>query len=475
MLKKVEQIEINNENIFLNDKLKRRETVELFTNLIRTIEQPFTICLDAPWGGGKTTFIEIWSKYLEEQNFVTLHFNAWENDFTNEPFISLVSEIGEQLSIKNPETITTMQKYKDNVFEMGGKLIKKTIPLAVKLATLNTLEIDDLKEIVEKDDTKAISDFLSKTAEEQISNYGENKDIRNSFKETLSAFAQKIIEDEGKNTPIIVFIDELDRCNPAYAIELLENIKHVFNLDNFIFILSIDKAQLKHSIRSFYGEGLNAEGYLKKFIDIDLRLPFLVDKNYLYNLINDKFNMNQLSIFQHQNVYEIEHAVNVFKDLVEIYHLSLRDIEQMMSEVNMITRMMFQNDMQMRLSLLIFLLVIKNHNPSVFQKLKKKTTWGKDVLFQLEINEQFKKLFANDHYILYSILLSSNLDRNEFNQLKNKNLDQDELADSIFDLTYITDEDIRNRIYEILNIEPSICYKKVESYIEKLNMVGQYV
>ena len=475
MLKKVEKIEVNYENIFLHDKLNREETVELFTNLVRTIEQPFTICLDAPWGGGKTTFIEMWSKYLEKQNFVTLHFNAWENDFTNEPFISLVSEIGEQLSIQNPEKITTLKNYKDNVFEMGGKLIKKTIPLAVKLATLNTLEIDDLKEIVEKDDTKAISDFLSKTAEEQIANYGENKNIKNNFKETLTTFAQKVIEDENKNAPIIVFIDDLDRCKPSYAIELLENIKHIFNLDNFIFVLSIDKVQLKHSIKSFYGEGLNAEGYLKKFIDIDLRLPFLVDEKYLYSLITDKFNMSQLAIFQHQNIDEIEHAVNLFKGLIDIYHLSLRDIEQTMTEVNMITRMMFQNERKMSLSLLIFLLVMKSHNPFTFQKLKNKTDWGKKIIFGLERNEQYKKLFAKDYYILYSMLLASNLNQSEFNQLKNKNLDEDGYSDSIFDLTYIKDEDIRNRIYEVLNIYPSICFNKVKSYIQKLNMVSQYV
>jgi len=478
MLKKVEKIEVTHEDIFLHDKLNRRETVELFTNLISTIEQSFTICLDAPWGGGKTTFIEMWSKYLEEKKFVTLHFNAWENDFTNEPFISLVSEIGEQLSIKNRDNITTMERYKgykDNVFEIGGKLIKKTIPLTVKLATLNTLEIDDLKEIVEKDDTKAISDFLSKVAEEQIASYGENKNIRINFKEALSTFAQKIIEEKNKNAPIIVFIDELDRCNPSYAIELLENIKHIFNLENFIFILSIDKKQLKHSIKSFYGEGLNAESYLKKFIDIDLRLPFLVEEKYLHSLIVDKFGMNNLAIFKNQNNYEIEHSINLFKDLIDIYHLSLRDIEQMMSEVNMITRMMFLNENKMSLSLLIFLLVIKSYDSSNFHRLKKKTRWGKDIISLLELNEQYKKLFAKDSYILYSMLLSANLDQNEFNQLKNKDLDVTEIADSIFDLTYITDENIRNRIYEVLNIYPSICFNKVESYIHRIDMLSQYI
>ena len=193
------------------------------------------------------------------------------------------------------------------------------------------------------------------------------------------------------------------------------------------------------------------------------------------SLIVDKFGMNNLAIFKNKNNYEIEHSINLFKDLIDIYHLSLRDIEQMMSEVNMITRMMFQNENKMSLSLLIFLLVIKSYDSSNFQRLKKKTLWGKNIISLLEINEQYKKLFAKDSYILYSMLLSANLDQNEFNQLKNKNLDENEYSDLIFDLTYITDENMRNRIYEVLNIYPSICFNKVESYIHKLNMLSQYV
>ena len=105
-----------------------------------------------------------------------------------------------------------------------------------------------------------------------------------------------------------------------------------------------------------------------------------------------------------------------------------------------------------------------------------------------ERNLKLTRFFVKDvNLLLLSPLLEKDFDKVKTyrsvkflpngveDSMKNRDFDQDEYADSVCDLTYMKDENIRNRIYEILNIEPSICYKKVESYIEKLNMVGQYV
>ena len=475
MLEKPLKIEINNDNIFLNDKMNREVTVKLFTNLISTLNQPFTICLDAPWGGGKTTFIEMWSKYLEKENFITLHFNAWENDFTNEPFISLVSEIGEQLSTKNPEEISTFDKQKKTIFEKGGELVKKTIPLAVKLATLNTLEIDDLKDIIEKGETKAISDFLSKTAEEQISNYGENKNIRESFKKSLSIFAEDVIADGSKKSPIVIFIDELDRCNPLYAIKLLENIKHIFNLDNFVFILSMDKTQLKHSIKAHYGDGLNTDGYLKKFIDIDLRLPFIANIPYLNNLLNNTFNIKSIN----NRNYSDDNYIELFKMMIDIHSLSLRDIEHISSELNLIVRATFDDNSReyIYLSLLIFLLVTKHTNINLFNQLKTRKISADDFIDEIEkIHNDYEKI-RKEYYFLYAFLLSANLDDNGFEKLlRNLNETRREYNKSFWKFNYI--EKYKKTIYNIKNIlndqsnwGDSICKSMYSRYIKKIDLI----
>ncbi len=73
--------------------------------------------------------------------------------------------------------------------------------------------------------------------------------------------------------PLVVVIDELDRCRPSYAVELLEVAKHFFSVDHVVFVLALDRSQLAHSVKVLYGEGFAAEGYLGRFFDADLRLP----------------------------------------------------------------------------------------------------------------------------------------------------------------------------------------------------------
>ncbi|WVV48879.1 P-loop NTPase fold protein [Pseudomonas sp. NA13] len=73
-------------------------------------------------------------------------------------------------------------------------------------------------------------------------------------------------------TPAFIFIDELDRCRPTYAIELLERVKHFFELEDCRFIVASDSTQLAHSVRAVYGEKFYSERYLSRFFDAEFRL-----------------------------------------------------------------------------------------------------------------------------------------------------------------------------------------------------------
>ena len=75
------------------------------------------------------------------------------------------------------------------------------------------------------------------------------------------------------NRPLIVVIDELDRCRPSYAVELLEVAKHLFSVENIVFVLAVNRSELGHSIKALYGDGFDAEGYLRRFFDVDFQLP----------------------------------------------------------------------------------------------------------------------------------------------------------------------------------------------------------
>lgn len=101
---------------------------------------------------------------------------------------------------------------------------------------------------------------------------------------------EKFINDKVVQKPLIFIVDELDRCRPNYAVEVLENIKHLFSVKGIVFVLSIDKNHLGSSIKGFYGsESINSNEYLRRFIDLEYSIPepSIIDfANYLFNYYN---------------------------------------------------------------------------------------------------------------------------------------------------------------------------------------------
>ena len=98
------------------------------------------------------------------------------------------------------------------------------------------------------------------------------------FKEKLEDLARALNNrtaqaDNGNHKPLVVMIDELDRCRPSYAVELLETAKHLFDVDRIVFVLAVNREQLAHAVCALYGADFNAEGYLRRFFDEDFRLP----------------------------------------------------------------------------------------------------------------------------------------------------------------------------------------------------------
>jgi hypothetical protein len=135
-------------------------------------------------------------------------------------------------------------------------------------------------------------------------------------------------------------VDELDRCNPTFAVKVLERIKHLFDVPNVVFILSIDKKQLVCSVKGFYGSNeIDAEEYLRRFIDIEYNLPeanpeFFCDYLYDYydfgGFLRDEWRLRNDYFGQKSQKAEKDKDLLLFmaKSIVKDKHLSLRQIER---------------------------------------------------------------------------------------------------------------------------------------------------
>ena len=268
------EIEVPEADPFRNDLLGRRESVEVLTHLVGSLEGPCVLAVDAAWGNGKTTFLRIWAQYLRKQEFPIVTFNAWETDFSEDPFVALSTELTEGLQEYDDELLVT--KIADTK-ERAKEVLRRAVPGVIRLATAGILDINPLLE-------KEVGNALASYAEERLSAYQQAQESVKQFRDTLQGMADAVSKSKG-GRPLIVMIDELDRCRPSYAVELLEVAKHLFVVDHIVFVLAVNRGELAHSIKALYGDDFDAQGYLGRFFDVDFRLPEPDRKKFLTGLI----------------------------------------------------------------------------------------------------------------------------------------------------------------------------------------------
>ncbi|MEJ5143942.1 KAP family P-loop NTPase fold protein [Sphingobacterium sp. MYb388] len=360
----IKQIEINEADAFKNCKLQRHELAISLTKLISGFTEGGVIALNNSWGSGKTTFIKMWEGLLKEENFTTINFNAWENDFEDSPLVALIAELKNKFNTNGESTFKEILKH-------GGKI---TLDIGQVLAK------NIVKKYIGNQTISDIIDAVNKSSNEifakEIDNYLERKNSIEEFKKSLSSF----VTENSEKLPIIFFIDELDRCRPSYAVKLLECVKHIFSVPNVVFILSIDKTQLCHSINGFYGsEKFDSSDYLRRFIDLEYSLPKVTNREYFINLL-DRLDFKELMLEKYDSIY-----TSKFLKSCEAYfkNLSLRQIEKIFLHLSINIKTF---DIQFSsLNILIYLLYIKNFHSDFYHKIRN---------YKVDLNE-FMNLFQN--------------------------------------------------------------------------------
>lgn len=352
---KFQNLQIDPNNPFSKDLLNREPEIENLSTLISNLNSPAVLAIDSPWGTGKTTFIKMWEAFLRKKGIESVYFNAWATDFSEDPLISFLGEMNDGLSkliSSSPKSTEAWERAKT----IGTTLAKKGIPALIKIATAGVI---DAEKIIEDEASKVMEALTG----DMLNNYFRQKSAIAEFHESLT----KLIA-ESKIKPIVIFVDELDRCRPTYAISLLERIEHLFNIEGIVFVLSLDKPQLCHSISAVYGYNFDAESYLRRFFDFEYQLKKPEIKGYVKSLVTalelDKFLEPRKKYEQLR--YDFGHLENVFLILAERLNLPLREIEQLLTSINLALRTA-KEDQYVYPALLVFLVITKNKRPKVYR------------------------------------------------------------------------------------------------------------
>lgn len=378
MILKSRDIEIIEEDPFRYDALGRKESGEALTEFVLSANDSVVVCVDAPWGQGKTTFLRMWEQHLKNNDIPTIYFNAWESDFSDDALVSLIGEISASITeLSKTGDASKAREYLGKTKDIGVALLKRSVPVAARIATAGALDLDKVAE-------QALAGLAESIAKEQIEKYETSKKSIKAFRETISKLASSITDPDNPK-PLVFIIDELDRCRPNYAIEILEKAKHFFNVDNIVFVLGADKKQLGSSIKAIYGEGLNVNGYLRRFMDFDYVLP-PPEKGRFVKALFKKYSFNEY--FSKKNTsgvqYEGDQSLKMFSELFEFYGLTLRDQEHCCSLLSLSIRTTPENHKLFPL-FLCFLIVMKVKSPDLYKELIT------DAISAFDLLERFKK------------------------------------------------------------------------------------
>ena len=316
------------EYTFDNCKLNRGEYGEFLTNYLVGEHDGFVLNLNGAWGTGKTEFLRRLYSLLTNKGHPTIYIDAWESAFSEIPLSVVSSELLNQLSCINENIGNDLEK----VGEYLGRALKGTIIGGAGLLSKHFLgDASAGTEMAKALFEQSPKDFL----ESVKGDHTEQVDAIKQIRLQLELLAEVIKTNYGSALPVIVLIDELDRCRPSYAIEMLEVIKHFFTTKNFVFVVATDTNQLQESIKSIYGSEFDSKTYLKRFFNREARLdePDLEHYIGLSNFDDNQY-ANKVELYPniHNSNKNTLHSYITW--IAKAYKLSLRDIDQLVNKLN---------------------------------------------------------------------------------------------------------------------------------------------
>lgn len=300
-MKLYQNLEATEENIrdtYESDLLSRKDSVIQFAEFLKSPYCPTSIAVNGEWGSGKTFFVKQTAYQLStledaSDKCLTVYYDAWENDNECDPIISIVDCIARVAG------------------EEDGKHIGELV-FGIAEATLDNPLFRGIK---------AFRDWQKENEAESDFGYNKTAPTNAQIKNKLKALFDEIINEHGKR--LILFVDELDRCKPDFAVRVLERLKHYFTIDDRVkIVFSVNINQLEHTIRHFYGDDFDSHRYLDRFFDMVLPIPEAETTLYIARYMN-------------RNVMSDDFSSGVgVCSIIKYFGIQIRDIKVFMSELD---------------------------------------------------------------------------------------------------------------------------------------------
>ena len=341
-----------NPTFVTQDEFNRKPIAENIIRLLTSTIDLSPMVIDGGWGTGKTEFCQKLIRLMQQQHpdYQPVYIDAFRSDHSGEPLLALLAEIikactpediGEQPSEQRKEMTKKVAKAAGFVMKtvakaaVGHVLKQNMEDLAEGMSQIinDKQEAKNAAATVAGAATTLASHSIDATIDATVEALLKEQIEAEKNLETLKACLKEFAEEK----PIILFIDELDRCRPDYAVDMLEVIKHVFEVENVKVVLVTNTKQLRAAINHRYGVEVDAHKYLDKFLKYSFALPdkvsvrswggwALVSVEYFKQLIRTSHMASEL-----RGLIDEEHnvTINFISDMIERNDISLRETERL--------------------------------------------------------------------------------------------------------------------------------------------------
>lgn len=301
------------------DEFNRQPVAENIIKLLTSEIELSPMIIDGDWGTGKSEFChKLINKFnAEHDQFQTLYIDAFQADHADNPLMTIIAAI--MTLIPEGAEKTGFLKKALPVIRYGTKVLLKAG--ASHILRENAENIADGLE-------KTIQDAANTAIDATVTAILKDHEEAEENLKALQILLAKLAEDQ----PIIIFIDELDRCRPDFSVHMLEVIKHTFDVENVKFVLITNTTQLKAAINHAYGETIDAKRYLDKFIKFTIKLPEkvistrpeskLASVEHFDRLVAHSPNLKRTELMSNNNA-----VIHFTHSLIQNKNLSLREIE----------------------------------------------------------------------------------------------------------------------------------------------------
>ena len=228
-----------------DDALQRQGIASELDSLVAQLAggaESASIALDGGYGTGKTFILQRWVQEMQGSGQVAVYYNAWENDCDDDPLVSLI------------ETLTSNDKT-----GWGKRSVR----------ALNAALTGVVRKYTGVDAQKALE-----AGKDQTAGLLEAARSRRESRQELKGILKDLVEATQANevSGVVVVIDELDRCRPTFANELMERVKHVMSVPGLVFVFGVNILALRETVKAVYGN-IDAHQYLLRMFTTTFHMP----------------------------------------------------------------------------------------------------------------------------------------------------------------------------------------------------------